>query len=181
MNSISNTYFLLSLISGVAPKNTPMFAFDQVFVLDENEEFAQIDFETLQEAFETEREISAESFRLYQEGGFTSLKVQVPIFIGLVVLLIVLAMFYKKNSSAQTVINTTTDSTIVTISEIVTTDSSENLYNHLDEGHVTRREEPVYDNIGYNNSAENLLVINTADFVGRSTNYAVRPMIMTDV
>ena len=152
------------LITGATAANLPMFVFDQVFVLDkyDNPSFSPYDFNLLQEKFEAESKTTAEEYTAEKnDAGFTSLNVQIPIFIILSLILIVLVVLYKKcYKTASEPLKAT--ASVATISEMVsTTNSTENIYNQIPEDTVAR----VFDNNGYKNSAENLSVYNTADYV----------------
>ncbi len=170
------------LISGATAANLPMFVFDQVFVLDKYDDpsFSPYDFNLLQEKFEAESKAIAEEYTAEKNAaGFTSLNVQIPIFIILSLILIVLVILYKKCYKTGSEPLKATAS-VATISEMVSTNSTENIYNQIPEDTVER----VFDNNGYKNSAENLSVYNTADYVVdfkenlsvyNTANYIVKP------
>ena len=151
------------LITGASAANLPLFVFDQVFVLDKYDDpsFSPYDFDLLQEKFDAESKTLAEEYTAEKNyAGFASLDVQIPIFILLSLILIVLVILYKKCYKSESEPLKATAS-VATISELVATSSTENIYNQIPEDNVER----VFDNNGYKNSAENLSVYNTADYV----------------
>ena len=149
---------LIFIISSVAGKNLPMYFYNQVFILQDNEDIKPIesDYKHLQHIFHSEVINNQLLSEEYNSSGysFTSLKVQVPIFMGLFLLFICGLIIYRKVTSYFAVIYI--NESIVTISEIISTGEPTAHVNIAE-----NNDEQVYENVAYyNDSIENLLDLN---------------------
>ena len=148
---------LIFIISSVAGKNLPMYFYNQVFILQDNEDIepTEPDYKHIQHIFDSEvnnNQLISEDDSS-SEYSFTSLKVQVPIFIGLIILFICGVIIYRKVTTHFAVINK--NESIVTISEIISTGEPAPL------NKAENNDEQVYENVAYyNDSIENLLDLN---------------------
>ena len=149
---------LIVIISSVAGKNLPMHFYNQVFILEENEDIepTEPDYTHLQDIFDSEvnnNQLISED-NSSSDYSFMSLKVQVPIFIGLILLFICGLIIHRKVTTYFAVIDK--NESIVTISEIISTGEPTAPLNTAE-----NNDEQVYENVAYyNDSVENLLDLN---------------------
>ena len=155
MNTLAQLIFIISSVAG---KNLPMYFYNQVFILQDNEDIkpTEPDYKHLQHIFDSEvnnNQLISED-NSSSDYSFTSLKVQVPIFIGLILLFICGLIIYRKVTSYFAVIDK--NESIVTISEIISTGEPTAPLNIAE-----NNDEQVYENVAYyNDSIENLLDLN---------------------
>ena len=97
---------------------------------------------------------------LFSAEVFSSFPVQISIFITLLVILAVLVIIYNKVIKSQEIGNDESSDNM-TISEIVSNTSSDLIFSvDVDRSANDHHTEPVYENIAYLNSQENLLAFN---------------------
>ena len=169
MNTLVQTVSLacVTLSSGANAANLPVYFYNQVFLLEPEEEtLTTINYDALAELFQTESEEQLEAASLDQQDEeslkFFSLQVQVPIFVALTVLFIGIMIAYKKLTAYYNKLDESRDQSFVTtISSQVSTENltvkSDNTSDMIDEH--------IYENIAYKDSVENLL-----NFDRKSTN-----------